>query len=205
MNDTPRPADSGDEIEIAEGRNCAQCQVALAAGEGVATQNALFCSDCYGQLTEAVTGALAEQGRHINWLGALLGGVLGGLLGAGVWWGFTVVTRIQFGLVAVVIGWAAGKGVLTFSGHKRALPLQLMSVAITLVSYVLASYWVTRTYVHRYIAENGMSGSLPLLPSPGLLVDVVTSGFEVWTLVFLAIALWQAWKMPAPIVLRHPE
>jgi hypothetical protein len=184
---------------------CAQCQAAVPQGTGVATDSAIFCDECFDALTEALNSALSEQGQNINYLGALAGGLLGGSLAAGVWWGFTVLTNIQFGLVAVLIGWAVGKGVVALSGDKRALPLQLMSVAITLVSYSLASYWVTRTFVHRYIAENGLSGSLPMLPTPALLGDVLASGFEIWDLIFVAIALWQAWKMPAPIVLGNSE
>ena len=204
----------GDEIEITENDVpsqaeaelvCSQCQTVIPAGTGIATESAVFCQLCYGQLTSMVEAAVAEQGHNINYLGAVAGGLLGGMLGAAVWWGFTTVTNIQFGLVAVIIGWGAGKGVVTLSGGKRALPLQLISLAITLVSYGLATYWVTRTYIIRYMAENGVQAEVPFFPDPGLFLGIVRSGFELFDLIFLAIALWQAWKMPSPIVLQKSE
>ena len=180
---------------------CSQCQTTIPEGAGVATENAVFCHTCYKKLTDILEASIAEQSQNINYLNAVLGGLIGGLLAAGIWWGFTIVTNFQIGLVAVLIGWAVGKGVVTMTGGKRARSLQFISLAITLVSYSLATYWVTRTFVMRYIAENGLAGGLPFFPEPAVFVSTVTAGIEIWDIVFLAIALWQAWKGPAPIVM----
>ncbi len=201
-NDAFEPDESGPVNPVEGGKFCSQCEAPIPPGQEVTTENAVFCPACYRELTEILERSLAEQGRNIRYPGAVLGGILGGMLGAGIWWGFTVVTRIQFGLVAIVVGWAVGKGVVAFAGGKRALSLQIVSVIITLASYGLANYWVVRTYVQRYIAENGLTGGLPLLPGPALFKEVMVIGFQAWDLVFLAIALWQAWKLPAPVVLR---
>lgn len=215
MREQDEQRSAGEEIEIGAADaapleaeplgTCSQCGAGIAAGAGIATQNAVFCGPCYEQLTAAVQEALADQGRNINYAGALAGGLIGGALAAAVWWGFTVLTNIQFGLVAVLIGWAVGKGVVTLSGGKRSLNLQLISVGIALVSYAFATYLVNRTFILRYMAEQGQPLSLPIFPEPGLLFQVVTVGINIWDLVFVAIALYQAWKGPAPIVLRQPE
>ena len=39
---------------------------------------------------------------------------------------------------------------------------------------------------------------IPWLPDPGLLVEVVRAGFGMFDFFFLAIVLYQAWKIPAP-------
>lgn len=186
-------------------QTCSQCQAIIPEGTGIATESAVFCQPCYQELTRILEESLGEQGKNINYPGAISGGLAGGLLAAGVWWGFTIVTKIQFGLVAVLIGWATAKGVVMMSGGKRALSLQLISVGITLFSFAMATYWVTRTYVMDYMAENGIGGGLPLWPEAGFFTTFIIPNFEIWDFVFLAIALWQAWKGPAPIVLRHPE
>ncbi len=190
------------EAEETETLNCDQCQIAIAGGEEIRTDNAVFCPRCFDEIKRVLNDSLAEQSQNINYLGAAAGGLLGGMIAALIWWGFVTVTNIQFGLVAVIIGWAAGKGVVIMSGHKRSQSLQLMAVGLTLVSYGLATYWVSRTFIHQYIAENDLVWTLPLFPPPGLFLDVVSTGFQIFDVIFLAIALWQAWKMPAPFVLK---
>ncbi len=194
--------DSPPKAEETEVLNCAQCQVTITGGEEIRTDNAVFCPRCYDDIKNVLHDSLAEQSQNINYPGAVAGGLLGGLMAALIWWGFVTVTNIQFGLVAVIIGWAAGKGVLILSGHKRAQSLQLIAVGLTLISYGMATYWVSRTFIHQYFAENDLVGSLPLFPPPALFMDVVSTGFQLFDVIFLAIALWQAWKMPAPFVLK---
>lgn len=185
-----------------ESITCAQCSIEVPVGQEVRTQNASFCQSCFAQMKLILEDSIAEQGKSINFGGAVVGGLIGGLVGALIWWGFTVVTNIQFGLVAVVIGWGVGKGVTTMSGQKRALSLQIISVGLAAVSYVMSSYWVSWTFYNRYAAQEGFEGSLPFIPDPALLMDVVSAGFEMFDLIFVAIVLWQAWKMPMPIKLQ---
>jgi hypothetical protein len=211
--DDQTPPTESDEIEFnadgsvvgeeAENKlTCAQCETDIPAGQEVHTQNSVFCEPCFTQIKSILEESVAQQSLGINYLGAVLGGLGGGVLGALIWWGFVVLTEIQFGLVAIVIGWAVGKGVVLFSGHKKSLPLQLISVLLAFVSYGMATYWVSRTFVNEYYAEQGLEVTLPLIPPVALYLDVVISGFELFDLIFLAIVLFQAWKMPAPVKLN---
>ena len=76
-----------------------------------------------------------------------------------------------------------------------------MAVAISTLSYFYASYLVNRTFIHRAYLEQGEVVALPILPGPGLLFEVVMLDFGLFDLVFLAIVIFQAWKMPAPLEL----
>lgn len=181
---------------------CAQCDTRLVAGQDrETTDDGSFCRPCFNNLTAQVQQALAEQGREINYPMALVGGLAGGALGAVVWWGFTALTHVAFGLVAVVIGIAVGKGVVILSGHKRHLNLQLMSVVIALASFAYAGYLVNRTFIHEAFAEEGTEIALPLLPDPALFLQVLQAGFGLFDVIFLAIVVWEAWKLPAPVKL----
>ncbi len=183
-----------------EEERCAQCGTLLAEGvDREVTEGGVFCRTCYGALREQVRMAIQAQGADIPYSNAVIGAVLGGALGAAVWWGFTVVTQIAFGLVAVVIGFAVGKGILLMTGNKRAQGLQILSVVVSGLSFFYASYLVNRTFILRAFAEDGEEMILPLLPSPELLVNVIRVNFGVMDLVFLAIVLYQAWKIPAPL------
>ena len=187
---------------MSEEERCAQCQTVLAEGvEREVTDDGVFCGTCYGALREQVRMAVQAQGENIPYPNAVIGAVVGGALGAVLWWGFTVVTQIAFGLVAVVIGFAVGKGILLMTGNKRAQGLQILSVVVSGLSFFYASYLVNRTFILRAFAEDGEEMILPLLPSPELLVNAVRINFGVMDLVFLAIVLYQAWKIPGPLQL----
>lgn len=198
-DDQPSPA-------VPAAVQCRQCDRTLDEGEDrEVTTGGVFCAPCYADLKRQLEIEVARQSVGINHLGAAAGGVVGGAVGATIWWGFTVVTQISFGLVAVVIGVLVGKGVLRASDGKRAVSLQAISAVIAAVAYVYASYLVDRSFLLAAVAADpswqGASVTLPLLAPPGLMFAVLRAGFEVFDLVFLAIVVYQAWKMPAPFKL----
>jgi hypothetical protein len=183
---------------------CAECGVTLTEGQDrQQTDDAVFCRPCFERLTREVGQVIAAQGEDVNYSMALVGGVAGGLLGALAWWGFTVVTNIAFGLVAVVIGIAVGKGVTVLSGHKRHLNLQIMSVSISIAAFAYSMFLVNRTFILRALTEQGQPVEIGLLPNPELFYRVVAAGASPMDLIFLAIVIYQAWKIPAPLQLAH--
>jgi hypothetical protein len=179
---------------------CSECHTRLVpGGNHVTTEDGAFCRPCFERLTLEIQQALAEQGRDVNYAGALLGGVLGAAVGIGVWWAFTVLTHIAFGLIAVVIGLAVGKGVVLMSGGKRHLNLQIMATVLSVLAFFYASYLVNRSFIAKVLAEQGRTGSLPFFPGPDVFLAVVRIGFGVMDLVFLGIVVYEAWKIPAPV------
>lgn len=179
---------------------CAECGTTLADGmDREVTDGGAFCRPCFNNLRETVQRALEAQTTDINYSMAVLGGVLGAVVGVAAWWGFTVVTNIAFGLIAVVIGFTVGKGVILASGGKRGTGLQVISVVISAVAFIYATYLVNRSFIHRAWSEEGRGALLPLAPDPALFYQVVSLGFGVMDLVFLAIVIWQAWKIPAAV------
>jgi len=192
-------------VESEETR-CAECDTVLAAGQDrEETGDAVFCRPCFNNLTAQVQQVIEAQGRDINYAMAAVGALLGGAIGVLAWWGFTVLTNIAFGLIAVVIGLTVGKGTTMLAGDKRSRGLQGLSVVVASLGFFYASYLVNRTFVHRAWAEEGMQGVLPWLPAPGLFVEVVGLGFGFMDLVFLAIVVYEAWKIPAPLALAKTE
>ena len=178
---------------------CSECNSTLTEGQDrETTEDAVFCRPCFNNLTAQLHQAAAEQGQNINYSMAVAGGLAGAAIGVLVWWGFTVVTNISFGLVAVVIGFAVGKGVVMFSGHKRSQGLQITSVIISTLGFVYASYLVNRTFVLNALAERGEEVVLPWIPGPEILFKVLQLNFGFMNVVFLAIVIYEAWKIPAP-------
>lgn len=178
---------------------CLQCGKDVSQDPSrVETKDGSFCSACFAALAQDLKRAVARQGSDINYPAALVGGLLGGAAGAAVWWGFTVLTKIAFGLVAVVIGFAVGWGVTRFSGGKRSRGLQILSAGIAGVAFFYSQYLVNRTFLERAYAERGDTLALGWVPEPSLLFRVISMNFGIFDFVFLAIVLFQAWRIPAP-------
>ena len=181
---------------------CARCVRTLTADDRVEADDRAFCRSCYETLRQQLEQAVGAMSTDINYPMAFVGAVLGGAAGVLLWWGFTVLTKISFGLIAVAIGFAVGWGTTRFAGGKRSRGLQVLSAAVALVSFFVATYLVNGTFINKALAERGDSRRAPMFTmDPTLFARVVTLGFGVMDFVFLAIVLWQAWKMPAPVKL----
>ena len=192
--------------EETESTSCAQCGTVIRDGiDHQKTDDAVFCRTCFDRLSTELHEAVAAQSTEINYGMALAGGVLGGILGALVWWGFTVLTEISFGLIAVVIGYAVGKGVVWLSGNKRHLHLQVMAIVISLLSFVYATFMVNRSFIQQAYESEGTPIVIPLLPSSEMFVEIVKAGFSPIDLLFLGFVVWEAWKIPAPLNIQSGE
>jgi len=184
--------------------NCAECGKGLTPEDRVAAGGKLFCRTCHAALRQQLVDAAHAMSADIPYPTAALGALACGVAGAGLWWGITVLSGWSLGIVAIAVGWAVGWGAVTFSGGKRAPGLQWMSASIAAFCWVLASYVVNRTFINRALAEEGRVFQVPLVPdSLEQLGRVLSVGFGIMDVVFLAIMVWEAWKFPRP--LRLPE
>ncbi len=182
--------------------SCAQCGRMLTPEDRVAAGDRVFCRSCYSSLRAELEQVARNMSSDINYANAAAGAVLGGMVGALVWWGFTVITHIAFGLVAVAIGFLVGFGTVRFAGGKRSGGLQAVSVAVSLVSFFCASYLVNMTFINKALAEQGEIDRVAFPPdSLDLAFRVLAVNFGVMDAVFLAIVLYEAWKIPKPLEL----
>jgi len=180
--------------------SCAQCGKTLTADDRVASGDRVFCRTCYASLRAELEQAVASMSSDINYVNASLGAVLGGTVGVLVWWGFTVVTHIAFGLIAVAIGFLVGHGAVRFAGDKRSGGLQLLSIVVAVIGYACATYLVNMTFINKALAEQGEAFRVEFPPqSLDLFGKVVSADFGAMDLVFLAIVIYEAWKIPRPI------
>jgi hypothetical protein len=198
MSDAPPPA-------APSAATCARCEKTLTEGDRVLAGDRAFCRSCYEVLAFEVRQAAARLSQDINYPLAALGAVLGGATGALAWWGFTVLTEIGFGLVAVVIGFLAGHGAVRFAGGKRSAGLQAIAIIAGVLSFLLASYLVNMTFINQALQQRGQGWRIPFPPhSLEMLYRVLAVNFGVMKLVFLAIVVYEAWVIPRPPRLGLP-
>lgn len=177
---------------------CQHCEKTLGEDEEKEiTEKGAFCKDCFTLLANQVNQLIQQQGQGINYPIAIVGALIGAALGAMVWWGFTVLTKIEFGLVAVVIGFTVAKGILIATGGKRSKELQMISVLVAAVAYFYANYLVNRTFILKESPE--YAGALGLLPDPMLFIEITRLSFGVFTAVFLGFVVYEAWRLVAPV------
>jgi hypothetical protein len=141
----------------------------------------------------------AEQSGPTRWLDVAGGAGLGlaaAAAGALGWFLVVLLTDAPDAVVvAGLVGILVGRAVLWGSGAARSRRLQLISVGVTLLGLIAAEYLIDR----HFLAEDG-GGPVPVLLAPGEAIALVRDGLtaDPWTLVFWALALWPAWRIPAP-------
>lgn len=181
---------------------CGRCQAALSEGDRVPAGDRVFCRTCYDILKLQVRTGVAAMSQGINYPIAAIGAILGGIAGALAWWGLTVLTKIGFGLVAVVIGLLVGHGTLLFSRGKRSVGLQAMAVAVGALSFLVAVYLVNMTFINQALAQHGEAWRVGFPPaSLNAFYQVIAANFGIMKLVFLGIIVYEAWFIPRPIKL----
>lgn len=184
---------------------CGRCQAALTESDRVAAQDRFFCRTCFEILKLQLGRSVAGMSQDINYPMAALGAVLGGAAGALAWWGFTVLTQIGFGLIAVGIGYLVGQGASRGAGGKRSVGLQALSVVVGAVSFLIAAYLVNMTFINQALAAKGQAFRVPFPPaSLGMFYHVLAANFGLMKVVFLGIVMYQAWIIPRPLKLAKP-
>jgi len=194
VSETPAPSTGAE--------TCAQCSRVLTPGDRVAAGDRAFCRSCYTTLRAELEQVAAAQSADVPYVNAAVGAVLGGVAGVLAWWGFTVVTKISLGLVAIAIGFLVGHGAVRFAGGKRSGGLQALSIGVALVSFLFATYLVNMTFINQALATQGDDFRLAFPPqSIELFVRAITTNFGAMDFVFLAIVVYEAWKIPKPFAL----
>lgn len=195
MSDT-----TSDVTAAAAGETCAQCGRPITANDRVASGGRVFCRACYESLRQELQAHVARLSEDVNYAGGTTGAVLGGAAGALIWWGFTVTTKISFGLIAVAIGYLAGMGAVRFSGGKRSAGLQGIAIAAAALSYLVATYLVNMTFINQALAKEGGPFRVAFPPqSLELAGRVLSANFGIMDVVFFAIVVYEAWKIPRPL------
>jgi hypothetical protein len=193
-------ADVSESTTTPTATRCGRCQAALSESERVAAGDRVFCRTCYDIVKLQARTDAATMSEGVNYPIATIGALLGGIVGVLAWWGVTVLTKIGFGLVAVVIGLLVGHGTLLFAGGKRSRGLQLMAVVVGGLSFLVAVYLVNMTFINQALAQRGEGWRVGFPPpSLGVFYSVIAANFGIMKLVFLGIIMYEGWFIPRPI------
>jgi Septum formation len=192
-------ADPDDGAALEAARHSPRGQAALRALTTAVHHRAELNPTFYQQLV-ALVGHVEQTGPS-RWLAVAAGvglGLAAAAAGAIGWFLTVLLTDAQYGIVGAALGLLVGKAVVLGSGAAFSRPLQLVSVAVTLLGLVAAEYLIDRHFLAASVVEEG-GGSVPVLLAPGDAIALVRDGLSGgwWILLFWALALWAAWRIPA--------
>ena len=147
-----------------------------------------LCSDC---LAKAQT-ALEEETLKPNIPKAFLVGLGAAAVAGLIWYFFVTLTGWEIGIIAVLMGWLVGQGVVWGAGHKRGTPLQWISVLLTIIAIFASQYLIWNYFFH----DVGGVGNLTIDQFLEVYGAYLGEGSGFLDIVFFAIALWQAYVTP---------
>ncbi|OQB27019.1 MAG: hypothetical protein BWY10_01694 [Chloroflexi bacterium ADurb.Bin180] len=185
---------------------CSNCGTELQPGQGFLVPSAdkkapavHLCAGC----AEKAEATFEEESRAPRVPQALLLGLLAAVVGCVLWYAVVVITNYELGIVAIAIGWLIGTAVMFGAGRKRRRVLQIMAVLITLVALLFSEYLIVRHFAVKHLTEQGYTG-IPLFLSPSIMMGLVVEGIKAspTSLLFWAIALWQAFVTPTKRAFR---
>ncbi len=114
------------------GNSCKACKQAITA-RFYRVNNHTVCESCTERLRHEL-----PQDTHSAYMRALLFGAGGAVLGLILYAGFTIITGIYLGYVALAVGWLVGKAVTTGSGGVGGKRYQIAAVLLTYAAVSLA-------------------------------------------------------------------
>jgi len=161
----------------------------------------LICPGCHDKYVQAYGGG-SGFGRLSK---ATLFGIVAGAAGALIWWGVRALTKANWGIVAVVVGFLVGGAVRAGSGGRGGKGYQFLAVLLTYLA--IAGTYVPEVYraVQNDAHHRASLGEPELPPVVTAFAVVVTSvGAPVLVgihsiigLFIVGFALWEAWKINA--------
>jgi hypothetical protein len=112
-------------------RTCKACNTPL-AGAYYEVNGHMVCERCCFQLREG-TPAGSRPGRVVRAAGA---GAVAALGGAVLYWAILAATGYEFGLIAIVVGFAVGRAVRWGSRGRGGWAYQTLAIALTYLAIV---------------------------------------------------------------------
>jgi hypothetical protein len=187
--------------------HCANCGVSIPLGHEVWLQGKkkeqapiAVCNNC----VDSIDRVMKTETEDSNLAGALVFALAAAAVSAVAWYAIAVSAHIQVGIIAIAAGWLVAQAAMMGAGRKRGPRLQAISVAVTILAMAFSEYLIVRYYAIQFLADEGVT-NIPLLLPLDTMISLIIGGIESdpLTLVFWAVAVWEAYTLPAKRQLRQ--
>ncbi len=175
--------------------NCALCGEVLAPGPLLYVNQQPACQRCIDNIEAELA---AERPPAASYVPAALGGLAGALVGAGVWAAIAMITDLEVGYVAVLVGFLAGYGVKLAARGRRGLGLQILAAALAVVGLLAAKIFIIGWVLIRGARAEGIDVAVLDPRVLGTIFEVLPQTFSMFDLLWIVLAVGAAYRMPAP-------
>jgi hypothetical protein len=130
-------------------------------------------------------------------VGGLGAGLVAAILATAIWYAVVTISHYQLGIVAIVVGFLVGQGVVLGASRRGSPVLIAISVGLTALALVMSEYLIVVHFVNEELAAEG--AFVDVIQPASLMAEVVVESVKAdpLTLAFWAIALFQAFTIPA--------
>lgn len=157
--------------------------------------------------TQAERVAEEEKITADSYTPALIGAILASLIGGIIWGLIVIATNYEIGYMAWGMGWLAGFAVVKLSKGKKGFPFQVIAVlsslfGITVGKYVTFYHFLKQAIIKEYGAE---AEAVVTIFSGAVLqdfMDAIGSLLNGYDLLWVALAVMTAWKIPKGIGIK---
>ena len=181
--------DRADYVEVSS-LNCKLCRQPL-ENKYYDLGGATICAPCRDKIEQ---GRSADAGSR-RFLRAAGFGLAAAAVGAVIYALIVNLTGIEFGLMAVVLGYAVGKSVSVGSYHRGGRRYQALAMALTYIAICVE-------YVPQMLSSVGKTHSVFLIAvafvislAAPFLILVEHGGSGILGLFIIGIGLYEAWKL----------
>jgi hypothetical protein len=171
---------------------CAACNKSLGVGSRIVRGKSI-CANCYIQATEEI--AAQQVNPYILPL-AFIAALLGALVGAAVWVLVSVYAHFEIGYVAVLVGFLAGSALLLVARNTRGVTLQVEAALAALIGLIVGKYFSAAFVVQKMAHAEGIEIDVLSQSMFSYLWEIKGQMFDLFDILWLAIALSVAWKLP---------
>lgn len=185
-----------DEVESAatvDRATCALCNSVVPRVETYLVNSQVGCAACVAKVREELA---TQVPGGMNLLAAAGGGLAGALAGAAVWAGVAVVTNMEVGYIAVLVGFLTGFGVKLGAGKQRGPTLQYLAAGLSVIGLVAAKYMLFAVTVVKMGHEHGVDLSYFDERIMSVFPDALGELLGVLDVLFLVLALGAAYRVP---------
>ncbi len=119
-------------VDPAVTARCAACRRPLTSGVYYTLGPHAVCSAC----RDRISGSWSQGSGFVRGLRALAAGLGAAAVGAGLYFGISMLTGIEFGLIAVVVGFLVGRAVRWGSGGRGGWGYQILAAVLTYLAIV---------------------------------------------------------------------
>jgi hypothetical protein len=174
---------------------CALCSKPLPEGPPRYVNHQPVCPSCEQQVLAELEGHKAGAAHYPT---AVVAGLLGAVVGAGVWAAIGIMTKMEVGYIAVLVGFLAGYGVKLGARGKGGLGLQLVASALAVFGLLAAKFFIVSYMIVAESKANGLDVSYfdsQVFDVFQIVLPQMVNGFDI---LWVVLAIGAAFKIPAP-------